>query len=97
MNAIADADNNNPALDFFDRLGNPIPYRDTPDNKNEDDAGYLAGVEEYDNQMEPQGVVRPDQKVFPGVATPDQEENSRSSNTRRGRGNYRGGHTRRRR
>ena len=34
VHARTDADNQNTALDFFDRLGNPIPYDDTPDDNN---------------------------------------------------------------
>ena len=34
IHALANADDQNPALDFFDRLGNPIPYGDTPDDDN---------------------------------------------------------------
>ena len=60
VHALADADDQNPAFDFFDRLGNPIPYGNTPDDNNEDDAGDIAGVEEYDNQTDIPGVVTPD-------------------------------------
>ena len=45
IHALAEADNQNPDLDFFDRLGNTIPYGDTPDDKNETNAKDLAGVE----------------------------------------------------
>ena len=74
MHALANADNQNPAHDFFDRLGNTIPYRDTPDNDNEDDAGDLTGVEEYNNQTEIPGVTAPDQEEIPGLATPEEED-----------------------
>ena len=47
--ALANADDQNPALDLFDRLGNPIPYGDTPNEKHGDDAEDLAGVEECGN------------------------------------------------
>ena len=71
MHALADADDHNPALDFFDRLGNTIPYGDTPENDNEDDAEDIAGVEECNNQPEIPGVTTPDYKEeIPGVTTP---------------------------
>ena len=63
VHALADADNQNLALDLFDRLGNPIPYGDTPNNENEDYAKDLTGVEECDNKHE-----------IPGVTTPEEEE-----------------------
>ena len=62
VHALSDTDDHNPALILFDRLGNPIPYVDTPNDDNEDDAEDLAGVKEYDNQTE-----------IPGMKTPDQE------------------------
>ena len=74
VHVIADADNHNPALDFFERLGNPIPYCDTPGNDNKDDTGYLAGVEENNNQMEIPGVAAPNQEDIPWVTSPEQEE-----------------------
>ena len=74
VHALTDAEVQNPALDFFDRLGNPIPYGDTPDNDNEDGAGGLTGVEEYNNQTEIPGVATPYQEEIPGVATPEEEE-----------------------
>ena len=70
VHALVDADNQNPTLDFFDRLGNPIPYGDTPDDENDKDARYLAGVEEYNNQTDIQGVATPDQEEIPVVKTP---------------------------
>ena len=70
VHALANADNKNPALDFFDRLGNPIACGDTPDDDNEDESGDLVGVEEYDNQAEIPGVTTPYQEEIPGVATP---------------------------
>ena len=69
VHALADADNHNPALGFFYRLGNPIPYGDTPDDNNEDDAGDLAGVEECENQTEVPGVTTPNQEEISGVTT----------------------------
>ena len=57
VHALANADDHNPAPGFFYRLGNPIPYGDTPDNYNEDNAEDLAGVEGYDNQTEILGVT----------------------------------------
>ena len=75
IHALADANNQNPAHDFFDRLGNPIPYGDTPNDKNEDNAEDLAGVEECDNLTEIPGVTTPyHQEEIPGVITPEQEE-----------------------
>ena len=74
VHALADADDQNPALDFFDRLCNLIPYGDTPDNVNGDDAKDLVGVEEYDKKREIPGVTTPDQEEIPGVATPEEEE-----------------------
>ena len=44
VHALANADNQNPALDFFGRLGNTIPNGDTPDNENKNDAKDLTGV-----------------------------------------------------
>ena len=46
VHALTDADNHNPALDLFDRLGNPIPYIDTPNDNNEYNAKDIAEVEE---------------------------------------------------
>ena len=43
--ALADANNQNPALDLFDRLGNPIPNSDTPDDENKNGAEDLTGVD----------------------------------------------------
>ena len=63
VHALADNDDQNPALILFDRLGNPIPYGDTPDDNNRDNDGDLAGVEECDKQTE-----------IPGVTTPDPQE-----------------------
>ena len=72
MHALADADNQNPDLDLFERLDNPIPYDDTPNDNNEDDAGDLAGLEECDNQPEIPGVTTPDhQEGNTGVTTPE--------------------------
>ena len=75
MHALADADDQNPDLDFFDRLGNPIPYGNNLNNNNEDYAGDLAGVQAYKNQMEiiPR-VKTSDQEEIPGVATLEEEE-----------------------
>ena len=58
----------------FDRLGNIIPYGDTPDNDNGDNNRYLTGVEEYNNQLEIPGVTTPYQEEIPGMATPEEEE-----------------------
>ena len=70
VHALADADNQNLALDLFDRLGNPIPYGDTPDNENEDYAKDLTGVEECDNKHEIPVVTTPyHQEVIPGATT----------------------------
>ena len=44
----------------------------TPDDNNEDDAGDLAGVEEYDNQTEISGATTLDHEEIPGVATPEE-------------------------
>ena len=82
MYALADADEQNPALEFFDCLGNPIQDSDTSNDKNEDNAGGLTGVEEFDNQEIPgvynqseiPGVEEPFQEEIPGVATPGEEE-----------------------
>ena len=75
VQALTNADDQNLALDFFDRLGNPIPYGDTPDDENEDNAKDLAGVEEYENPPEIPGVTTPDcQEEIPGVKTPEEEE-----------------------
>ena len=64
------------------RLGNPIPYGNNSDKENEDKAGYLEGVEEYNNQMEiPSGNTIP-------------RGHHRNGNTRT-RGNSRSGNTRR--
>ena len=63
-----------PLLICFDRLGDPIPYGDTPNDKNEDDTGDLARVEEYDNQTEIPGVKTPYQEEIPGVETSAEEE-----------------------
>ena len=60
MHGIADTDDQNPTLGFFDRLGNSIPYGDTPDEDNEDNAGDIEGVEEYDKQTELPGVTKPE-------------------------------------
>ena len=49
VNALTDAENQNPALGFFDRIGNLIPNGDTSDKENENDAKDLIGVEECDN------------------------------------------------
>ena len=51
VHALADADDQNSTLVFFDHLVNPIPYVNTPDDNNEDDAGDLVRVEEYYNKM----------------------------------------------
>ena len=75
IHALADADDQNPALDFFDPLGNTIPYGDTPDDENEDDAEDLAGVEECDNQPEIPVVTTPDHpEEISRVTTPEDEE-----------------------
>ena len=64
VHTLANADNQNLALNFFDRLGNPIPNGDTPDDENEDNTKDLSGVEEWDN----------DQHKLPGVTTQDHQE-----------------------
>ena len=75
MHALADADDQNPALYFFDHLGNPIPYGDTPDDNNEEYVGYLVGVKECNNQIEIPGVTTPDhQEEIIGVTIPEEEE-----------------------
>ena len=52
-----------------------IPYGDTPDDKNEDDAKGLAGVEECENQPKMPGVKTIyHQEETPGVTTPEEEE-----------------------
>ena len=72
---LSNSDINNPALDLFDRLGNPIPYSDTPDYENEDNAEDISGVEEYENQHKIPGVTTPDhQEEIPGVTTPEEED-----------------------
>ena len=73
VHALVDADNQNATLDFFDQLVNPIPYGDTPNNDNEDNAGYPTGVEEYENQMEILGITAPYQEEITGVSTPEEE------------------------
>ena len=60
----------------MDRLGNPIPYGDTPNEKNKYDAEDLSRLEECDNQQEIQGVTTPyPQDKIPGTTTPEEEEN----------------------
>ena len=73
---FADADNQNPDVDFFDLLGNPIPNGDTLNNENENDAKDLTGVEEYENnQHEIPGVTTQEhQEETPGVTTTEEEE-----------------------
>ena len=46
VHVLANGDNQNPAFGFFDRLGNTIPYGNTLNNKNGDDAIDFTGVEE---------------------------------------------------
>ena len=78
VHAPADAKNQNPDLDFFDCLGNPIPNGDTPDDKNENDAEYLTGVEECDNQHEIPGEKTPNHREkIPGVTTTEEEEENK--------------------
>ena len=76
VHALSNSDNQNPAHDLFDRLGNPIPNGDTPDDENENNAGDLTGVEEWDNnQYELPGVTTQDhQEETPGVTTTEEEE-----------------------
>ena len=75
VHALADTNKQKPALDFFELLGNTIPNGDTPDDKNEDDAKDLAGVEECENQPEMPGVTTPyHQEETPGVTTPEEKE-----------------------
>ena len=45
VHALANDDDQNPALDLFDRLVNPILYGNTPNNDNEENSKYLAVVE----------------------------------------------------
>ena len=51
VHALVEADNQNPALYFFDRLGNPIQGGDKTDNDsdNSDGDGGLAGVDNNNN------------------------------------------------
>ena len=75
VHALIDADNQNPALDFFDRLGNTIPNGDTPHDKNENNAKYPTGVEECDNnQHEITGVITQDHQYETPVVTTTEEE-----------------------
>ena len=75
VHALADTNKEKPALDFFELLGNTIPYGDTPDDKNEDYAKDLAGVEECENQPKMPGVKTIyHQEETPGVTTPEEEE-----------------------
>ena len=84
MYALADADDQNPNLDFFYHLGNTIQYGDTSDNYNEYNTEGLAGVDycdnqkheipEVDDQEEILRVATPDREENPGVVTPEEEE-----------------------
>ena len=74
MHTLADADDQNPDLDFFDSLGNPIPCGNTTNDDNKEESRDLAEVEEYDNQTEIPGVTTPDQEEISGVTTPEKEE-----------------------
>ena len=75
VHALAEAGNQNTTLDLFDRLGNPIPNGDTPNDENENDAEDLIGVEEFDNQHEIRGATTPDhQEEIPGVTTTEEGE-----------------------
>ena len=51
VHALLEADNQNPALYFFDRLGNPIQggNKTYNDIENSDGAGGLAGVDKNNN------------------------------------------------
>ena len=75
LHALTDTNKQKTALDFFECIGNPILYGDTPDDENEEDAKDLAGVEECENQPEMPGVTTPyHQEETPGVTTPEEEE-----------------------
>ena len=52
VHELSEADDRNPAIDFFDHLGNPIEDGDTSNDDNKDDDGGLAGVENNKNKDE---------------------------------------------
>ena len=75
MHALAKVDDKNPALDFFDRLVNPIQYGDPSNNNNKDNARGLAGVENNNNKNEEEEISgMDDQEEIPGVETLEEEE-----------------------
>ena len=75
MNALANADDHNPVLDFFYRLDNSIPYGDTPDDNNGDNAGDITWVEEWKTKRKSKGATTPDYKEeIPAIKTPEEEE-----------------------
>ena len=70
MHALVEADDQNTALDFFDRLVNPIQYGDTSEDDNKENAGGLAGVDNNNNEKEEEETTGvDDQEEIPGVET----------------------------
>ena len=76
VQALANTNKQKPALDLFVLLGDPIPYDDTPEDKNEYNAKDLAWMENCENQPEIPGVTTPDhQEEILGVTKPEEKEN----------------------